>query len=175
MDYYRATGKTEYLERGIAALRAQFPVSPFENVAHSGYGSKNVTRKLVGYLHAVPPWYTYNRYPEKIRGISSFHWGTGSGMAGIEIEEEFLRDVVVDMKACRGIGVNGINVTDCQIHDREIHLELNSPFRWKRKPIIVFHYIPEEGNYRLMINAHDLGVYSSRNMETGVDIDIKFQ
>jgi hypothetical protein len=175
MDYYRATGKTEYLERGIAALRAQFPVSPYENVAHTGYGSKNVTRKRVGHLSAVPPWYTYNRYPEKIMGISSFHWGTGSGMAGIEMEEEFLRDVVVDMKACRGIGVNGINVTNCQIHDGEIHLDLNSPFRWERKPMIVFHYIPEEGDYRLIINSQDLGVYSSRNMETGVGIDVKFE
>ena len=175
LDYYRATGKTEYLERGIAALRAQFPVSPYENVAHTGYGSKNVARKRVGHLSAVPPWYTYNRYPEKIRGISSFHWGTGSGMTGIELEEEFLRDVVVDMAACRGIGVNGINVTNCQIHDGEIHLDLNSPFQWKRKPVMVFHFIPEEGNYRLIINGRDLGDYSSREMETGISIDVKFQ
>src|SRR5208282_4367303 len=34
LDYYRATGKVEYLERGIAALRAQFPISPSENWAH---------------------------------------------------------------------------------------------------------------------------------------------
>lgn len=175
MDYYRATGKTEYLERGIAALRAQFPISPFENVAHSGYGSKNVTREQVGHLRAVPPWYTYNRYPEKIRGISSFHWGTGSGMAGIEMEEEFIRDAVVDMTAVRGIGVNGINVTDCQIHGREIYLELNSPFQWKREPVIVFHHIPEEGNYRLHINNQDLGVYSSENMKTGIAVNLKFQ
>jgi hypothetical protein len=65
LDYYRATGKIEYLERGITALRAQFPISPYENVAHTGYGSKNVTRDQVGHLHAIPPWYTYNRYPEK--------------------------------------------------------------------------------------------------------------
>ena len=31
MDYYRATGKVEYLERGVAALRAQVPISPSEN------------------------------------------------------------------------------------------------------------------------------------------------
>ena len=174
MDYYRATRKTEYLERGIAALRAQFPISPYENVAHSGYGEKNVSRKRVGQLRAVPPWYTYNRYPEKIRGISSFHWGTGSGMAGIEIEEEFLRDVVVDMTAGLGIGVNGINVTNCQIRNREIHLDFNSPFQWKRKPVVVFHHVPEEGKYRLFVNNRDVGVYSFTNMEPGVNIDVSF-
>ena len=36
LDYYRATGKAEYLERGVAALRAQFPISPSENWAHEG-------------------------------------------------------------------------------------------------------------------------------------------
>jgi hypothetical protein len=55
LDYYRATGNVEYLERGIAALRAQFPISPSENWAHVGYGAKV--------------------------GVSSFHWCTGSGMA----------------------------------------------------------------------------------------------
>jgi hypothetical protein len=170
VDYYRATGKTEYLERGVAALRAQFPVSPFENVAHAGYGGKNTTRERVGQLSAVPPWYTYNRYPEKIRGVSSFHWGTGSGMAGIEMEEEFLRDAVVDLAACRGIGVNGLNVTDCQVHDGEIHLGLNSPFRWERRPVIVFHRMPRERReYRLIVNGRDLGVYPSEDMQTGVE------
>jgi hypothetical protein len=40
MDYYRATGKIEYLERGMAAWRAQFPVSPSENWVLRGYGVK---------------------------------------------------------------------------------------------------------------------------------------
>jgi hypothetical protein len=61
IDYYRETGDAEYLERGIAALRAQFPISPSQNWAHEGYGKK--------------------------AGISSFHWGSGSGMAGIEMEQ----------------------------------------------------------------------------------------
>ena len=40
LDYYRATGKVEYLERGIAVLRAKFLVSPSKNWAHVGYGGK---------------------------------------------------------------------------------------------------------------------------------------
>ena len=48
LDYYRTTGKTEYLERGVAALRAQFPVSPSENWAHSGYAAKAGRRTREG-------------------------------------------------------------------------------------------------------------------------------
>jgi len=72
LDYYRATGKAEYLERGVAALRAQFPISPSENWAHGGYGGK--------------------------AGVSSFHWGSGSGMAGIEIDEELEKGIAVPLK-----------------------------------------------------------------------------
>ena len=90
LDYYRATGKVEYLERGVAALRAQFPISPSENWAHSGYGGK--------------------------AGVSSFHWGSGSGMAGIEIEEEFLRDAIVDVASGTG---RGRERSEChQVRDR---------------------------------------------------------
>ena len=172
MDYYRETGNVEYLERGIAALRAQFPISPYENVAHTGYGSRPATPKRVGHIAAVEPWFTYNRFPEKIRGVSSFHWGTGSGMAGIEMEEEFLRDVVVDMAACRGIGVNGLNVTNCKIDKENVYLDINSPFQWKRKPVIIFHNIDGGDSFRLIINGKDSGGYTVKEMEAGINIDI---
>ena len=64
LRYYRVTGKSEYLERGVEALRSQFPISPSENWAHKAYGGKAV--------------------------VSSFHWGTGSGLAGIEMHEAYL-------------------------------------------------------------------------------------
>jgi hypothetical protein len=74
-DESHATGKPEYLERGFSALRSQFPISPSENWAHGGYG--------------------------RIAGVSSFHSGTGSGTAGIELEEDFLHDAVVDVASPR--------------------------------------------------------------------------
>jgi len=172
INYYRATGKVEYLERGIAALRAQFPISPYENVAHTGYGSRPSTPKLVGRIAAVEPWFSYNRFPEKIKGVSSFHWGTGSGMAGIEIEEDFLRDAVVDVTASRGIGVNGLNVTNCKIDKRNIYLEINSPFQWKRKPVIIFHNINRSDRFRLIINDKFSGNYTVKEMEAGISVDI---
>jgi hypothetical protein len=48
-------------------------------------------------------------------GCGSFHWGTGSGMAGIEIEEVFLRHTIVDVAAGRGVGVNGLNLIRCAV------------------------------------------------------------
>jgi hypothetical protein len=146
VDYYRATGTVEYLERGVAALRAQFPVSPCENWAHSGYGSKT--------------------------GISSFHWGTGSGMAGIEIDEDFLRDAVVDVAEGQAVGVNGLNVTHCTEHGGEIHLDFSSPIRWTRAPVFVFHRCDPAQAYRIVANGGELGTWKGSELERGITIPL---
>lgn len=144
LDYYRATGRVEYLERGVAALRAQFPVSPSENWAHEGYGKK--------------------------AGVSSFHWGTGSGMAGIEIEEDFLRDAAVDLRAARGVGVNGLNVTGCAVRDGTIRLRLASPFPWRREPVVAFHGADPAQQYRLVVNGSPIGSWRGAEMQKGVPV-----
>jgi hypothetical protein len=144
LDYYRATGKAEYLQRGVAALRAQFPVSPSENWAHEGYGRK--------------------------AGVSSFHWGTGSGMAGIEMEEEYLRDAVVDVASGTGVGVNGLDVAECSVQGGEIRLRVASPFAWRRDAVIVFRQADTSRSYRVVVNGADLGVRRGTDLERGLPV-----
>jgi len=147
LDSYRTTGETEYLERGIAALRAQFPVSPSENWAHSGYGAK--------------------------AGVSSYHWGTGSGMAGIEIEQDYLRDAIVDVAAGRGIGVNGVNLTECSVGDGRIRLRLASPFVWKRSPVAVFRRTEPSRQYHIYVNGREAGIWPSDDLEKGIPLPLE--
>ena len=142
LDYYRATGNPEYLERGVAALRAQFPVSPSENWAHSGVGGKS--------------------------GISSFHWGTGSGLAGVEIEEDFLRDGVVDIATSTGVGVNGLNITKCDVADGTIRLEIDSPFTWSHPPVLIFHHADGRHAYRVVVNGSELGTFRGDELAHGL-------
>ncbi len=144
LDYHRATGKAEYLLRGVAALRASFPVAPAENWAHTGYGGR--------------------------AGESSFHTGTGSGMAGIEIEHDYLGDAVVDVKAARGVGVNGINLTDCQVTAGQVSLTMNSPFPWTRPARVVLCNAEVGKRYRLRVNGRDLGERSAAEMAGGIEV-----
>jgi len=142
LEYYRATGKAEYLERGVAALRSQFPISPSENWAHRGYGKK--------------------------AGVSSFHWGTGSGMAGIELEEEFLHDVVVDVPSGRAVGVNGIDVKASRRLADGMELTYTSPFAWARQPVVVFHGGEPGRRYRVIVNGKELGVFAGKELAAGI-------
>ncbi len=146
LDYYRATGKAEYLERGVSALRSQFPISPSENWAHSGYGSK--------------------------AGVSSFHWGTGSGMAGIELEEDFLHDAVVDVTAGRAVGVNGIDISEYDNTDGQIRLTMTSPFVWTRKPVVVFRGVEAARQYRIRVNGADVGTFEEKSLTAGISVPV---
>jgi len=149
LDYYRETGRSEYLERGVEALRSQFPVSPSENWAHEGYGQK--------------------------AGVSSFHWGTGSGLAGIEMEEDYLRDAVVDVAEGRAIGVNGLNVKACDVSGGHIVLEIESPFHWNREPVVTFHHIVPAQRYDLKVNGTELGSFTPATLEGGVPVPVPTQ
>lgn len=144
LDWYRATGKAEYLERGIAALRSQFPVSPDENHAHEGYGGHTC--------------------------ISSFHWGTGSGMAGIELEEDFLRDAIVDLRAMVGVGVNGLDLTGLSIGGDGISFSLTSPFTWNRPATVIFRNAEPDRRYAITADGTAVGTWSGRELMTGIGI-----
>jgi hypothetical protein len=144
LDWYRETGKAEYLERGIAALRSQFPVSPDENHAHEGYGG-----------HA---------------GISSFHWGTGSGMAGIELEEDFLRDAIIDLRAGVGVGVNGLDLTGFSAKAEQIAFTLRSPFVWHRPATVIFRHAEPERRYTVTVNGTVAGTWNGRELMAGVNV-----
>jgi hypothetical protein len=89
-------------------------------------------------------------------------------MAGIEIDEDFLRDAVVDVAAGRGVGVNGINVNACGIHGDRIALRLSSPFPWRRQPVVVFHRADPERLHRLLVNDKDAGTWSGADLARGV-------
>ncbi len=147
LDYYRATGKVEYLERGVAALRSQFPVSPAENWAHVGYGTR--------------------------AGVSSFHWGTGSGMAGVEIDADFLGDAAVDLAAGRVVGFNGIDAEECRVADDHIELKLSSPFDWPRKARLTFHRGRPNARYRLRVNGEDFGLRDGKELSDGLWFQIR--
>jgi hypothetical protein len=143
LDYYRATGNVEYLERRVAALRAQFPVSPSENWAHESFGMG--------------------------RGrVSIFHWGSGNGMAGIEFDDEYLGDAVVDVAASRGVGVNGLNITECTVRDGRINVTFSIPFTRPRQPVIVFHRAEPTRRYQFSINGTAMGQWSGADLEKGV-------
>jgi hypothetical protein len=103
-DYYKETGKQEYLERAVAAARSTFAVAPWENWAHTGY--------------------------EDVHGaLTGFHWGTGSAMTSVEMMWPALGDVLIDIARAQGVGFNACSLKQLSVTGSSIRFTLDAPAR----------------------------------------------
>jgi hypothetical protein len=93
-------------------------------------------------------------------------------MSGIEIDHDFIRDCIVDVAAGRGIGVNGLNVTGCDVRGHEISLAVNSPFSWPRQPVVTCVGADESSTYSLVVNGAVVGKFSGSALKAGVAIPV---
>jgi hypothetical protein len=142
LDYFEHTGEVEYLERGVAALRASFPVAPAENYAHIGY-------------------------PDVRGAISGIHWGQGSAMASVEMIWEQYGDVLLDIGGGWGIGINGCTIERFAARDRTISFHLITDLEFGQ-PLRVVARNPEASSYFLNVNGKGVGEFSTAEMTKGI-------
>jgi rhamnogalacturonyl hydrolase YesR len=134
LDYYKATGRMDYLERAVAAARSGFAVAPWENWAHTGYIDEEGS-------------------------LTGFHWGTGSEMASVEMMSGFLGDVFVNVERRQGVGFNACTVDDLQISGTTIAIALRAEQPPKQSPqpdrrlLVRFAGIDRNANYKIIVNG----------------------
>ena len=127
LDYFRATGKQEYLERAVAAARSTFAVAPWENWAHTGY-------------------------IDEPGALTGFHWGTGSAMTSVEIMSPLLGDAFIDLKTSAGAGFDDCSVRNLLVRSNEISFNIESPEK-QRTFLIKFSGVVASQRYRIAWNG----------------------
>lgn len=137
LDYYRATGNAEYLERAVAAARSTFAVAPWENWAHTGY-------------------------IDEPGALTGFHWGTGSAMTSVEIMQPVLGDAFIDLKTGQGAGFDECSLTDLRIHSGSVVFNLRSPAR--RVFVVRFAGLEPSRSYRIAVNGAPAVEVSGREL-----------
>jgi hypothetical protein len=128
-DYYRETGKLEYLERAVAAARSTFAVAPWENWAHSGYKNEN-------------------------GAMTGFHWGTGSAMTSIEIMSPMLGDAFIDVSRKHGVGFNANSLRNLKISGDSISFDLDAMPKLK-KVEVRFASVNQRTAYKITVNRKE--------------------
>lgn len=122
LDYYQLTGKREYMERGIAALRAGFAtvympenkyISPYTYAkSPTGYADENY-----GHGGSNGP-----------AGPTSWDWGTGSALASVAYAHQNFGDVWVDWEKMQAFGIDGVTAA-LELADANPTLEISSGVR----------------------------------------------
>jgi hypothetical protein len=143
-DYYDATGRFEYMERAVGALRSTFSIAPWENWAHTGY-------------------------EDQPGAMTGFHWGTGSATTTLEILEPRYGEAWIDAKAGQGVGIDECSVTDVTIESDAISFRIASAARTRRF-LVRFRGLERDRIYRVRWNGgawmHAAG---SELMERGIE------
>jgi hypothetical protein len=96
--YFDQTGVREYLERGVAAMRATFPVAPYENWAH--------------------------RIEDVHGSWTGMHWGTGSAVTSVLLARPRYGDLYANAAEGWGVGIDACSVDAVTQSERELALSV---------------------------------------------------
>jgi len=127
-DYYPITGNPEYMERGIAALRASFalmntPENWANNISHVTSAPLYCSPENCGHGADVNP------DDFGAGGWTSFHWGSGGAAAGAAYVLNRFGGAYIDLERGRGFGIDGCRVGGLEIDGSKIRFELVSALK----------------------------------------------
>lgn len=150
LRYFELTGRREYFERSVAALRAMFslfesPTSPrtAENYGHSGGDAPS--------------------------GVTGLHWGTGSSVVSIHLIERKYGDAYVHVGGRWGAGINGCRIPSVRVRQSSIDVTLLDNLRSPRTARLTFGAMVKD-SYTLVVNGKHLGLFQRGTLARGVDI-----
>ncbi len=152
MKYYGLTGRREYLERAVAAVRAQF--SLFE--------SPTSFRTAENYAHSAI---------DRLAGVTGLHWGTGSAVVSVELLTQQYGDAYVDVAGAWAIGIDGCTCASVATDRTTIRLRLTDEVHSPRSLRLVCGNTAQR-RYRLMVNGTDYGVQPAAALHHGIQVSI---
>ncbi len=141
MEYYLLTGKGEYMERGIAALRACWSTQLLREFKEECPG--NI--EGIGTIDGIDKGMVYENYGHsghdvRVPGYIMPDWGIGTGASAVAYVQRHFGDVFVDFKEGTVWGIDGILMKSAAITGNKVSVECT--------------FI--EGNHQALIKGRDV-------------------
>ncbi|MEX2116211.1 MAG: hypothetical protein WEB37_04940 [Bacteroidota bacterium] len=148
--YYELTGKQEYFERGVAALRAMF--SLFE--------SPQSPRTAENYAHAAA---------DQLAGVTGLHWGTGSSVVSVHLICQKYGDAFVDVAGQWGVGIDGCRISSVRVNGTTIDVSIADNVATPRNIRVTFGKMKEKA-YTVVVNGKSKGTRTIEELQQGITI-----
>ena len=170
LDYARATGRADYAERGIAALRASYatmctPTAEAINPRYFDYQPRGWANEN----------YAHNPYDAPTTPVPTphFDWGVGTALAAFAEARNRFGDVWVDLAHDAAYGIDDVAVTRFSAGDRLLELELES--RTPDHQVLVKADGMRAPSMRLRVNGIEIGPVTPAQMAAGVRVPTRFR
>ncbi len=167
IEYYLETGNKEYMERGIAALRASWALQlldEYKDICPGNFiGLETVNEIDKG---CVRENYGHSGRDEKISGYIMFDWGVGSAAMAVAYVKKHIGDLFLDFKEKLVWGIDGLLIKKFEFCEDSINIILEQ-ISGKSNFIIKAREAPENP-IEIIINEKSLGRLEKYVLEKGI-------
>jgi len=172
MEYYLETGKYEYMERGIAALRASWATQ----LLHEFYEICPGNLKGLDTIEGIDKGSVFENYGHSgtdvsNRGFFNLDWGNGSAAYATAYAKKHFGDLFIDFKEEFVFGIDGILMKKFDFEDETVVIECD--LIPNTINIIIKARDPPNKNMEIIINNKSIGKYKKETLEIGFKIIIE--
>ncbi len=171
MEYYLITDNREYMERGIAALRASWTLQLLKEYQTISPGNLKAIETIDGIdKGCVCENYGHLGKDERVSGYIMFDWGVGSAATATAYVKEHFGDLFVDFKEQMAFGIDGILIKSFEFHEEVVNIEL-SLIQGKDYILIKCRDSPIQGS-QIVINSSNIGKKEKIELDNGFKYQI---
>ena len=171
IDYYLLTDNEEYMERGIAALRASFALQLLPEFQDTCPGNVN----NIDTINSVDKGSIYENYGHtgtdyRVPGQITFDWGVGTAVMATAYAKKHLGDIFIDFRRKFVFGIDNILIKHFEFRERKVEIILEH-FNDFNKMLIkarMAQYNPVE----IVLNNVSKGIFDKKLLELGHEIQI---
>ncbi|MFX1338646.1 MAG: hypothetical protein ACFFDK_08560 [Promethearchaeota archaeon] len=171
MEYYLETGKYEYMERGIAALRASWVtqmIPEFKEICSGNLkGLDTVDGIDKGILFEN---YGHSGKDQRNRGIVNLDWGNGSAAYATAYAKKHFGDLFIDFKGQFIFGIDGILMKKFDFIEEKVFIEFD--IIPKKNTILIKARDSPEHGCELILNRKSFGNFEKSSLNNGFNLDI---
>ncbi|MEE9377885.1 MAG: hypothetical protein V3V33_07595 [Candidatus Lokiarchaeia archaeon] len=171
MEYYLITGKREYIERGIAALRASWALQLLKEYEKICPGNLKAIETIDGIdKGCVCENYGHLGKDERVSGYIMFDWGIGSAATATAYVKKVFGDLFIDFKERLTFGIDGVLIKSFEFQEEEVHIELNL-IQGKDYILIKCRDSPLQGS-QIIVNNFNIGKKEKIELDNGFKYEI---
>jgi hypothetical protein len=151
IDYYLITGNKEYMERGIAALRASWVLQLLKDYEEINPGNL----KRIDTVEGIDKGCVFENYghlgkDEKVAGYVYFDWGIGTAAAATAYVKKYFGDLFIDFRERNIFGIDGVKIESFEFQKEKVLINM-SILQGKKDIIIKGRDTPSYGS-KIVIN-----------------------
>lgn len=179
--WYLATGRTEYLERAVAACRASFALMDIQENHLNGINTVEMPDK--GLHQGYAPENIHHNGRDTGYGWSGMNWSAAGGLAASAWLERHLGSVFLDVSRQIAHGIDGMRAKVLSWTEGRVELELASSLRdlkhahdGPRNIVLMadgWQWMDEDpDDLELVVNGEELGVVEAELLQAGVGLTL---